>query len=209
MEKINIRNLYIDLLNKIKKVEGVDKDYVDDLVEVIDLHLSALDQDLSAITNVIPEDASVSNQLVPESGLEPITLDIGTLSSTVSGIGIDISGIQAVIPSSASSSNKLVPRSDLDLQIENKITISTSDWEQKSGTTNYYTTKQLEDDFKPDFIPTVFIDPVYASDAGKCADVRKIKTVIINTDNTPSRIEIETSGIPASTMYLVIQGKLA
>ena len=209
MEKINIRNLYIDLLNKIKKVEGVDKDYVDDLIEVIDLHLSALDQDLSAITNVIPEDASVSNQLVPESGLEPITLDIQTLSSTVSGIGIDVSGIQSVIPPSASSSNKLVPRSDLDLQIENKITISTSDWEQMSGTTNYITTKQLEDNYKSDYTPTVFIDPVYASDQGKCADIRKIKSVNINTDYSPSRITIETNGIPANTMYLVVQGKLA
>lgn len=65
-KNINIRNLYIDLLNKIKNVEGVDKDYVDGLIEVIDYHLAALDTDLSAIESVIPESASVSNPLATE-----------------------------------------------------------------------------------------------------------------------------------------------
>ena len=143
MEKINIRNLYIDLLNKIKKVEGVDKDYVDDLIEVIDLHLSALDQDLSAITNVIPEDASVSNQLVPESDLEPITLDIQTLSSTVSGIGIDVSGIQAVIPSIASSSNKLATSSELSTPVKEEIATDPDEWLYNSNTGYYEQTVSL------------------------------------------------------------------
>lgn len=143
MEKINIRNLYIDLLNKIKKVEGVDKDYVDDLIEVIDLHLSALDQDLSAITNVIPEGASVSNQLVPESDLEPITLDIQTLSSTVSGIGIDVSGIQAVIPSSASSSNKLATNSELSTPVKEEIATDPDEWVYNSNNGYYEQTVSL------------------------------------------------------------------
>ena len=68
---INLRNLYIDLLNKIKGIEGVDKEYVDDLVEVIDLHLTALDSDLSAISSVIPEEASATNPLVTEDDLPP------------------------------------------------------------------------------------------------------------------------------------------
>lgn len=66
MDKINLRNVYIELLNKIKNVEGVDKDYVDDLIDVVDQHLTALDTDLSAITNVIPESASITNPLVTE-----------------------------------------------------------------------------------------------------------------------------------------------
>ena len=143
MEKINIRNLYIDLLNKIKMVEGVDKDYVDDLIEVIDLHLSTLDQDLSAITNVIPEDASVSNPLVPESDLEPITLDIQTLSSTVSGISIDVSGIQAVIPSSASSSNKLATSSELSTPVKEEIATDPDDWVYNSNNGYYEQTVSL------------------------------------------------------------------
>ena len=64
MEKINIRNMYIDLLNKIRNVEGVDKDYVDGLVDLIDQHLIALDSDINAITSVIPDDASATNQLI-------------------------------------------------------------------------------------------------------------------------------------------------
>ena len=64
MDKINIRNMYIDLLNKIRNVEGVDKDYVDSLVDLIDQHLTALDSDINAITSVIPEEASLTNPLV-------------------------------------------------------------------------------------------------------------------------------------------------
>lgn len=71
MDKINLRNVYIELLNKIKNVEGVDKDYVDDLIDVVDQHLTALDTDLSAITSVIPESASVTNPLVTEDDIPP------------------------------------------------------------------------------------------------------------------------------------------
>lgn len=63
-KNINIRNLYIDLLNKIKNVEGVDKEYVDGLIQVIDYHLTALDTDLFAIESVIPDNASISNPLI-------------------------------------------------------------------------------------------------------------------------------------------------
>ena len=63
MEKINVRNIYIELLNKIKNVQGVDKDYVDGLIELVDNEITALDSDINAITSVIPETASVSNQL--------------------------------------------------------------------------------------------------------------------------------------------------
>lgn len=69
MEKINIRNLYIDLLNKIRNVEGVDKDYVDGLVDLIDQHLTTLDRDFNALASVIPESASVTNPLVTENDL--------------------------------------------------------------------------------------------------------------------------------------------
>ena len=63
MEKINVRNIYIELLNKIKNVQGVDKDYVDGLIELVDNEITSLDSDINAITSVIPETASVSNQL--------------------------------------------------------------------------------------------------------------------------------------------------
>lgn len=64
MAKINIRNLYIDLLNKIKQSEGASKEYVDGQVAVIDQHLSTIDGDITAINSVIPETASATNQLI-------------------------------------------------------------------------------------------------------------------------------------------------
>ena len=64
MEKINIRNMYIDLLNKIKGVEGVDQEYVDNLIEVVDQEITALDSDINAILSVIPEEASITNPLI-------------------------------------------------------------------------------------------------------------------------------------------------
>lgn len=64
MEKINIRNMYIDLLNKIRNVEGVDKDYVDGLIEVVDQEITALDSDINALISVVPEEASATNPLV-------------------------------------------------------------------------------------------------------------------------------------------------
>lgn len=74
MEKINIRNLYIDLLNKIRNIEGVDKDYVDGLVDLIDQHLTALDSDINAIVSVIPEGASATDPLVILSQLAAVAL---------------------------------------------------------------------------------------------------------------------------------------
>lgn len=71
-EHVNIRNIYIDLLNKIRNVEGVDKDYVDGLVDLIDQHLTALDQDFNALISVIPEEASVTDPLVITSQLSTV-----------------------------------------------------------------------------------------------------------------------------------------
>ena len=69
MEKINVRNVYIDLLNKIKNVEGVDKIYVDNLVDVIDQQLTSIESDLNALISVIPEGASATDPLVIDSDL--------------------------------------------------------------------------------------------------------------------------------------------
>lgn len=202
MDKINIRNIYIDLLNKIKKVEGVDKDYVDNLIEVVDLHLTALDQDLSAINNVIPEDASVTNQLVSESDLEPITLDIQTLSSTVSGIGIDVSGINAVIPSSATSSNKLATHDDLSAQHQLTFEILTSSWMLGSDS-KYHAMLEGTNYFDMSYTPTIFIDPI-ENDQVK-SDFRKL----VSCDVQSAHIELVANTLPTYTWNVIVQGKLA
>ena len=72
MEKINIRNLYIELLNKIRNVQGVDKDYVDGLIEIVDREITSLDSDINAIISVIPEAASVTDPLVITSDLASV-----------------------------------------------------------------------------------------------------------------------------------------
>ena len=202
MDKINIRNIYIDLLNKIKKVEGVDKDYVDNIIEVVDLHLTALDQDLSAITNVIPEDASVTNQLVSESDLEPIILDIQTLSSTVSGIGIDVSGINAVIPSSATSSNKLATHDDLTAPHQLTFEILTSSWTMGSDS-KYHAVLAGTTYFDMSYTPIIFIDPT-ENDQVK-SDFRKL----VSCDVQSAHIELITNALPSYTWNVIIQGKLA
>ena len=74
MDKINIRNIYIDLLNKIKNVEGVDKDYVDNLIDLIDQHLTSMDSSINAIESLIPESASASDPLIIESELADVAL---------------------------------------------------------------------------------------------------------------------------------------
>ena len=202
MDKINIRNIYIDLLNKIKKVEGVDKDYVDNLIEVVDLHLTALDQDLSAITNVIPEDASVTNQLVSESDLEPITLDIQTLSSTVSGIGIDVSGIKAVIPSSATSSNKLATHDELTAPYQMTFEILSSSWTLGSDS-KYHAVLAGATYFDTSYTPTIFIEPT-ENDQVK-SDFRKL----VSCDVQSAHIELIAIALPSYTWNIVIQGKIA
>ena len=109
MEKINVRNIYIELLNKIKNVQGVDKDYVDGLIELVDNEITALDSDINAITSVIPESASVSNQLATVNDIPDVTqieLDLETLTASVSAIDL-------LIPSGASSSNQLATVNDI------------------------------------------------------------------------------------------------
>lgn len=202
---INIRNIYIELLNKIKNVEGVDKDYVDDLMEVVDLHLNALDQDLSAITNVIPEEATVTNKLVPESEIQDIELDIETISASVSAITLDVSGINAVIPSGATSSNKLVTRDTANNTFYQLITpLNSSNWVVQSGggyKQSLYCTGRVPDDY----IPTIFIKPedqaVYAS------DFRKIKSVefVNNLSVGAFWLHFYADTAPTSTFNIVIQ----
>lgn len=203
-EKINIRNMYIELLNKIKNVEGVDKDYVDDLIEVVDLHLNALDQDLSAITNVIPEEATVTNKLVSESEIQDIELDIETITSSISAITLDVSGIKEVIPSGATSSNKLATASDLPKDmIQEELYIAASSWSSASG--SYYRNVQLSNDFDPSYIPTFYIHPDDRNDAAKCASFRLITSCNLGTDG--DFVLLSASAQPTENLMCVLEGK--
>ena len=67
--KINVRNVYIELLNKMKAIEGVDIEYIDKLVQLLYDDINLIDIDVKNIQDLIPEDASTENQLVTTSDL--------------------------------------------------------------------------------------------------------------------------------------------
>ena len=164
MEKINVRNIYIELLNKIKNVQGVDKDYVDGLIELVDNEITALDSDINAITSVIPETASVSNQLATAEDIPDVTqieLDLQTLTASVSAIDL-------LIPSGASSSNQLATASDIPAVHEplyNTITIDHTNWGSSPLSDGYYHQGDwLTDHFNLTAPPLVFVVPASSSD---------------------------------------------
>lgn len=164
MEKINVRNIYIELLNKIKNVQGVDKDYVDGLIELVDNEITALDSDINAITSVIPETASVSNQLATVNDIPDVTqieLDLQTLTASVSAIDL-------LIPSGASSSNKLATAADIPAVHEplyNTFTIDHNYWGSTPLPDGYYHQGGwLTDHFNLTAPPLVFVVPASSSD---------------------------------------------
>lgn len=140
-KNINIRNLYIDLLNKIKNVEGVDKDYVDGLIQVIDYHLTALDTDLSAIESVIPDDASISNPLITA---DDIPAQVNADWNATSGPAVILN--KPSIPSAQVNSDwnatsgvaQILNKPDLMSMDSVVTTISSSGWTQPTGETYYY-----------------------------------------------------------------------
>ena len=126
-KNINIRNLYIDLLNKIKNVEGVDKDYVDGLIEVIDYHLTALDTDLSAIESVIPESASVSNPLATEDDIPPA--QVNSDWNATSGVA------------------RILNKPTIKRPVTRTINVSASAWSQPTGADYWRISYSISDNF--------------------------------------------------------------
>ena len=66
---INVRNVYIELLNKMKAIEGVDIEYIDKLVQLLYDDINLIDIDVKNIKDLIPEDATTTNQLATMSDL--------------------------------------------------------------------------------------------------------------------------------------------
>ena len=93
--KLNVRNIYIDLLNKMKELDAVDQAYIDHLVALVRVDMGLMDDDIEAIEAVIPSGASASNKLVTSSSLPHIVShDFEVLSDGFSqwgGSGLRIS----------------------------------------------------------------------------------------------------------------------
>ena len=62
-DRINVRNVYIELLNKLKEVEGVDIHYIDQLVALLEQDIGLIEIDVNKIQELIPDTASTSNLL--------------------------------------------------------------------------------------------------------------------------------------------------
>lgn len=67
--RINVRNVYIELLNKMKAIEGVDIEYIDHLVQLLYDDINLIDIDVEAIKALIPNTATTSNMLATMSDL--------------------------------------------------------------------------------------------------------------------------------------------
>ena len=68
-EKINIRNMYIELLNKLKNVEGVDIHYIDQMVQLLEHDIDLIEIPVNWILSVIPSGTTTEDPLVKSSQL--------------------------------------------------------------------------------------------------------------------------------------------
>ena len=66
-EKINIRNMYIELLNKLKGVEGVDIHYIDQMVQLLEHDIDLIEIPVNWILSVIPSGTTTDDPLVKSS----------------------------------------------------------------------------------------------------------------------------------------------
>lgn len=62
-DNINVRNVYIELLNKLKQVEGVDIHYIDQLVSLLEQDIGLIEIDVNNILDLIPSSAAEDNKL--------------------------------------------------------------------------------------------------------------------------------------------------
>ena len=65
--KINIRNMYIELLNKLKTVEGVDIHYIDQMVQLLEHDIDLIEIPVNWILSVIPSGTTTEDPLVKSS----------------------------------------------------------------------------------------------------------------------------------------------
>ena len=111
-DRYNIPNIYVDLIHKIKQIEGVDIEYIDKLVGLLYQDINIIDNALTGVIDMIPEGASSNNKFATAS-------DISTLSGS-------IGSIQEVIPEGASSTNTLATDDDLPRVVNRAI--GSTDW---------------------------------------------------------------------------------
>lgn len=108
-QNYNIPNLYVDLIRKIKQIEGVDIEYIDRLVEILYNDINLIGNAVDSIMSYIPSGTSDENQLVNQTQVP----DISELVGRVSDLETAVTNIDDVIPGTASSSNLLATLADI------------------------------------------------------------------------------------------------
>lgn len=171
-ERVDAGQVYVDLINKIKKIES----------DVDPAEIEELKRDVDRLYTLVPDGASSDNRFALASDISAIDLDIETLSASVSAVGLDVAGINSVIPSSASSSNKLVTEDEVPAAqvnadwnassgvaeilnkptiptvhnpIQQELIITTGNWNYDSVDKSYKKTFTLATPLNPDYSPTI------------------------------------------------------
>jgi len=129
--RINVRNVYIELLNKMKAIEGVDIEYIDHLVQLLYDDINLIDIDVETIKALIPNTATTSNMLATMSDLP--AAQVNSDWNAVSGVAQILN--KPTIPAAQVNSDWNAVSGVA--QILNKPTIPAaqvnSDWNASSG----------------------------------------------------------------------------
>lgn len=136
--RINVRNVYIELLNKMKAIEGVDIEYIDHLVQLLYDDINLIDIDVEAIKALIPNTATTSNMLATMSDLPAAQVNSDWNAS---------SGVAAIL-------NK---PSIINVAFE-ELEITTNMWSQVIGQTYYEAAIALTDITSYVDIPAILCD---------------------------------------------------
>lgn len=194
-ERVDAGQVYVDLINKIKKIES----------DVDPAEIEELKRDVDRLYTLVPDGASSDNRFALASDISAIDLDIETLSASVSAVGLDVAGINSVIPSGATSTNQLVTKGTVNNKtVYQLITpLGASYWEAQAGG-GYKQSLYCTGKIPTDYIPTIFIKP--EDQAAYASDFRKItKVEFVNEDYGTFWLHFYADTAPTHTFNIVIQ----
>ena len=209
---INVRNVYIELLNKMKAIEGVDIEYIDKLVQLLYDDINLIDIDVKNIKDLIPEDATTTNQLATMSDLPAaqVNADWDATSGvaeilnkpTIPAAQVNAdwnatSGVAAIL------NKPTIPATEY----QAKATIAANSWTLESGSYIYdYTLPSGYDD---NFIPVIALTGIDGNPPGTWneADFNKIFWVRSWTGSGLTKVRFYASAQPTNELRIIIKGQ--
>ena len=185
---INVRNVYIELLNKMKAIEGVDIEYIDKLVQLLYDDINLIDIDVKNIKDLIPEDATTENQLATMSDLPAAQVNADWNAS---------SGVAEIL------NKPTIPAATF----QAKITIAVNSWTLDLGSYIYDYT--LPSGFDDNFIPIIALTGIDGNtpDTWNAVDFNKIFWVRSWTGSGVTKIRLYASAQPTNELRIIIKGQ--